>query len=167
MKEAANMLGFTRNKFLNWLREEKIMLKTNDRNIPSDRYISYGWFKVNYTLVENENFRGVIPIIRMTTKGFKGIEKRLKPTEKKPVEFNAEENLYFDRQVVEYLDYYRKLLDLSVDAANKTFIRVTLKESDITSVYKDYKTKNQILLFKYSEKQNKIWLSNNTLQKTI
>lgn len=81
IKETANMIGLSKSLFYDWLRENKIVLK-NQYNIPSDVYINKGWFIVNYNLIDNDSFCGVVPKVRITTKGFLGLENKYKKQKK-------------------------------------------------------------------------------------
>lgn len=73
--EASKILGTSNIRLLEMLRENKILFKENNRNLPIDRYIKNGWFEVYFSEVNNSDFSGCVPIVRITKKGFFEIKK--------------------------------------------------------------------------------------------
>lgn len=160
IKETANMLGLTRAEFYKWLRAEKIMLKTSDTNVPSDKYIRLGWFNVTYGKINNNGYKALVPIVRFTTKGFEGVErmlKKIKPDNAKIIEFITE--------VEEALKKQLSFLGLGTNERNNRVLRVGSAYE--YTFYVDYGTENQqkLLTYKLFPKRE-IWI-NNTLQVSI
>jgi phage antirepressor YoqD-like protein len=75
--EAAKILGTSNVKLLELLRKKEILFKINNRNLPYDKFLNRQWFEVSSSEVTNSGFSGVVPIVRITKKGFDEIEKLL------------------------------------------------------------------------------------------
>lgn len=70
--EAAKMLQTTNVKLLEFLRNEKIMFRSNRTNLPYQKYIN--WFFIKAVVLDNTDNEIIVPIIRIKPEGFKNIE---------------------------------------------------------------------------------------------
>lgn len=71
----AQMLGISVPKLIKILRDKKILLNTNGRNLPTQVYIKRGWFWMDYVTVEKESFKAVVPTVDITDVGINEIRK--------------------------------------------------------------------------------------------
>lgn len=72
--ESAKLIGTSNVKLLEFLRQKEILFKENKRNLPYSKYLNKGWFNISESNVENEGFSAIIPIVRITPKGFEEIK---------------------------------------------------------------------------------------------
>lgn len=70
--EAAKMLQTTNVKLLNFLRDQKIMFRSNNTNLPYQKYIE--WFFVKPVKLDNRDIPITVPIIRIRAEGFEKIK---------------------------------------------------------------------------------------------
>ena len=56
------------------MRENKIIYRTNGRNVVIDKYIGLRWFTTYTAEIEKDNFSAILPIFRVTKIGFDNIK---------------------------------------------------------------------------------------------
>jgi hypothetical protein len=71
--EVAKLIGISRTKLFEYLREKNIVFKKNNRNIPTDLYIRKGWVEPKQSEINNEGFEGIVVTTVFTKKGFEQI----------------------------------------------------------------------------------------------
>lgn len=147
------MLGFKRKNFMEWLKEEGVMLRTNGRWLPTDYHIVNGNFLVSHTLVDRENFRAVVPVIRITEKGFNWLDAKKRDKSYANVHWLIVSNL---QQAVKKLGLSRR------DYINRVIHNYT--NDRIKGKYiLDFGTPQQLTFLEYDYSEGKVWQTiNNT-----
>lgn len=133
--ESAKILGTSNVKLLEFLRQNEIVFKDNDRNLPYSKYLNMGWFDVIQADVENKTFSAIIPIVRITSKGFENIKILFLDKGDEYLNFYTENNFMF---YVEKFTINKMLkLGFKVDLKNKIdFIKkntITYNKHNTTS----------------------------------
>ncbi len=153
VKEVANSIGISRNKLFEFLREKKIILKTNGRNIPSDNYIKKKWFSLDYIPINTDRYNSLVPVLEVTPLGVGKITEEYK-------KHLINQSLEFDEKLKKSLEEIRLDLDLSEDSFKK---RVILFHSDnrVKGLYiLDLGREEQKDLLKYNKSKKifeKVW----------
>jgi phage antirepressor YoqD-like protein len=160
-KEASMGLGIGRNSLLEFLREEKILYISNRRNVPYSKYLKNNWFECKAVEVKLDGSRRMpVVLVRITSKGYKRIEKLLLEKQEQQKEIS------FQNRVLKYLDEMIVFLGL------KDYSRISRKykwegNKIIESTFiidKGLSTEQFLLTYNLKEFT---WLKNKSLQASI
>jgi len=150
--EVAKMLGFKRKHFYEWLNDYGYMLKTNGRWLPTDYHIINGTFKVTHTLVDKENFRAVVPVIRVTEKGFNRISGK--------VQSKSYSNIYW--LIVSNLQQAVKKLGITRKEYDQRVIHWYSDDRTKGKYIIDFGSPNERTFLEYDYNDGKVWQTINT-----
>ncbi len=152
VSEAGKMLGFKRSKFFEFLKDEGFMLRTNGKWYPTDYHIVNNNFKVNHTLVDKENFRAVVPVIRLTEKGFNAICEKV--TEQKYA------NIYW--LIVMNLKQAVKRLGLTRHEYETRVITYKSNDNLKGKYILDFGSPEEYVFLEYDYSEGKVWQNSRT-----
>lgn len=150
--EFAKMFGTSNVKLLELLRSQNILFKQGNRNIPYDKFLMKGWFDVRMIKIDNENFVGMVPAVKITEKGFYEIESLLIQNN----EFIKQHNYNTFFKTIKLITF-QKFSDLGINTIseiNKNLVTHT-DENGLVTLF-TFINKERINIISYNPKNKKI-----------